>query len=121
MAMGLKPAGRTVLITACGLAVAFELSRSAIQVTLQVKTLGIMDTYMKKLVAAQSGGRNVQQAQEVMGAAMKIGMVIGFLIAGFWLLVKVLFYSISLYYLNRQRIRDLFQPIVNAAYAPSGP
>jgi hypothetical protein len=111
LALARRPEGRSILVMVCILAVCYEAGRSAIQVAVALKTTPVVEAFMEKSISAQPQGGN-QQAQEavakMMKASVKIGMVIGFVLAGVIVLVKVVYYVASLIYLTRPKVKALF-------------
>jgi hypothetical protein len=100
-------AGRVILMLACSLAIAFELIRAVITTMVQMQTMAITTVYMERLMQA-SGGPGAEQMAGFVANATKIGAVMGMVFTGALVLVKLIYYSYSVYFLRKEEVVQHF-------------
>jgi hypothetical protein len=110
LTMQLKGVGRTVLMSACGIAIVFELARGVLQAFVQRQTFAVVNQYMERLlnVGGATGGAGAR-AQEMTLTIMKVAMYAGLALLAAWIFVKVIYFSLSIWYLSKPKIQALFQ------------
>ena len=108
MSLLMKPSGRIVLLGVCALALFYEAGHTVLDTMVQMKVITVMETYFPKLLSLGPQGPGQAQAEDALKVGMKIGMVIGLVFAFTMVFIKVVFYCITLFYLNRPRIKSLF-------------
>jgi hypothetical protein len=101
------PVGRLVLTLACSLAIAFELIRAVVTTLVQMQTMAITTMYMERLMQS-SGGPGAEQMASFMASATKIGAIFGMLFAGAIVLVKLIYYGYSVYFLRKEEVVQHF-------------
>ena len=108
MALNGKRLGRKILAGACLAAIAFVVAHTVVAMIVQWQTVGVMSRFMPKMIAAQPGGANVQQAEQMVTTIMSISGYVGMAIVGAIALTKLIYYGLSVAYLNRQSTRAFF-------------
>ena len=108
MSLSGKRQGRKILAGACLAAIAFVVAHAIVTMIIQWQTVGVMSRFMPKLIASQPGGGNVQQAEQMASTIMSISGYVGMAMVGGIALVKLIYYGLSVAYLNRQSSRAFF-------------
>ncbi|MCA9202462.1 MAG: hypothetical protein KDA59_05440 [Planctomycetales bacterium] len=114
MSLMKKPFGRTLLVATFLLAILFELCRSYLTGVQMMETYEIMNEYMGQMAGAMPGPAPPGMGQ-MMTTMSKVIVIFQAVVAGIWLLVKLVFYATSYVYLRRPDIRQHFdgpQPAV---------
>lgn len=99
-ALQLHPSSRQVLVAACGAAFAFDVIRGILGVVVQLKTTRIVSEYMDRMA-----GESDRFMTTIMTVSVGIGIVLGLIV----ILAKLLFYGLSVVYLRKPHVRELFQ------------
>ena len=103
----LRAIGRKVLLIAVSLVVVFELVQLGLFAMIQLEMMPVMDVYMSRVLeGAPGGGPGGQKAAQTIA---KFSMIAGFIMQAGWMLVKLIFLGLAIWYLRSQRIRLLFQ------------
>jgi hypothetical protein len=107
--LSLQEPGRKVLLTACAVAVVFEILHAILQSVLNLDMMTAVNSYVEKLGDAMPSGQNdAEQVRGVMGTIVKASIIGGLVLAYFIALLKIALYVFGLIYLRRDRIRALF-------------
>jgi hypothetical protein len=89
---------RKVLMAACSAAIVFELLRAGVQVLIQVQTIPATMQQTERMM--QVGG-GPQQAMELAMSVARVFLIVGIVIGVLWLLAKLAFFGISVWYLRQ--------------------
>ncbi len=113
--LGLKAAGRQLLVLACGAAVLFEIGFAVLQSLVNMEMMTAFNGFMENFLQTmpqQPGGPPPGMLMSIMRGSMIAGFVIQYLIAA----VKVAFYAWGILFLQRPAIKALFgQPAAAGA------
>ena len=105
-ALHLQATGRKVLLAALSFLVLFEIAQLALFAMIQIELTPIMQVYMPRVMEAAPGsGPGGEKFAQSMA---KFSMIAGLIMQGAWMLVKLTFLAIAIWYLGRQRTRLLF-------------
>ncbi|MFN0052810.1 MAG: hypothetical protein ACKV0T_11505 [Planctomycetales bacterium] len=104
-ALGLKPFGRKWLMWGLTAALVIESISLIPALLLQNETQAVTQEYMNKIMSGAGGG---QGAAEFGSSITQVATIIGLVLAIGWLLVKALYYVLSLRYLRKREIAALF-------------
>jgi hypothetical protein len=109
MTLRLNPTGRRVLHAACWLAILFELGRGILQTFMQLKNFAIMREYMPRVMSSAGQGGAPRPGAEQIAETMT-NMIIYFSLGfmAIFILLKVIYYVITIVYLRKPKIRGLF-------------
>jgi len=91
--------GRRLLVTACLSAIVFELVRGAVQTVIQVQVLSVTMQFFGQMIEA-----SMEQAAEMaewLAWFSRLAMLAGLLLAIGWVLAKLVFYSVAVWYLQK--------------------
>ncbi len=94
--------GRKILLTACLAAIAFELVRGSVQAVMQIQVLSVTMNFFEQMMEA-----SMEQAAELaewLAWISRLAMVAGLLMAVGWILVKLVFYSVAVWYLRKPAV-----------------
>ncbi len=94
--------GRKILIVACLSAIVFELVRGSVQTVIQVQVLSVMMNFFEQMMEA-----SLEQAAdfaEWLAWFSRLAMMAGLLLAIGWILVKLVFYSVAVWYLRKPAV-----------------
>jgi hypothetical protein len=115
MGMGLMPAGRSLILTACSIGIGFELLRTAFEIFVQSQSMEAMRDSMQEMAQSGSG------AEVPMDQFMNLGMGFSIAMAACFAVVKLGYYIPAIVYLRRPHVRSLFTAGPSAAAGSSGP
>lgn len=101
--------GRSVLLFACVVAVAFELLRGVGQVLISMEQAAVTNSFMTRMMEVNRGQPGANSFSLIMQSATLIGLA--FAVA--WIVAKVAFYILAFSYLRREEVDEVFQ---NAAH-----
>jgi hypothetical protein len=108
--LSLQESGRKTLLIACAVAVVFEILHAILQSVINLDMMTAVNSYVEKLSDAMpSGGKEADQVRGVMGTVVRASIIGGLVLAYFIALLKIGLYVFGLIYLQRERIRALFQ------------
>jgi len=110
IALGIKPAGRALLIGAFAVAVVFEVLRAVFQVFMQVEMVAVMSDSISRIMEAASpaGAPGAEQAATIAAVATQVGMFVGIAFVCVYVLAKLIFYAVGIHYLRRPSVQRLF-------------
>lgn len=94
--------GRKLLVAACLAAIVFELVRGSVQTLMQVQLLSVTAHFFEQMM-----GASLEQAAELAEWFVwfsRLAMVAGLVLAIGWILVKLVFYSIAVWYLRKPAV-----------------
>lgn len=107
----LWPKGRSLLIGVFAVAVAFEIVRTILQITMQFDMMAATSDAMRHMFEASypAKGANGAQTAEVAAMAARVAFYFGIAFSIAFGLAKIIFYIVGFRYLRRPNIRALFQ------------
>jgi hypothetical protein len=105
-AMKLQAIGRKVLVVAFSFVVVFEIAQLGLFAMIQIQMMPLMDIHMSRVLEAAPG--NNPGSEKFAQSIAKYSLIAGFIMQGGWMLVKLVFLGIAIWYLRTQRIRFLF-------------
>ena len=94
--------GRKLLVAACLAAIVFELVRGVVQTLIQVQVLSVTTRFFEQMMEA-----SMEQAAELaewLAWFSRLAMVVGLLLAIGWILIKLVFYSVAVWYLRKPAV-----------------
>jgi hypothetical protein len=115
--LGLHESGRKTLLTACIIALPLELGYAILQTFMQLENMTAMNSF------AESFGKSLPQKQnnanvgKTMQYIFRASMIASIAFATLIALAKIAFYAFSITYLQRDRVRALFQRTIAATFA----
>jgi hypothetical protein len=89
---------RRVLLTACSAAIVFELLRAVVQVLIQIQTIPLTMRHTERMMSVGGGPA---QAMEIAMTFARVFLVIGIVMGALWLLAKLIFFALSVWYLRQ--------------------
>jgi hypothetical protein len=95
------PPARKILLGACSAALVYELIRTARDIAIQAQTIPMTLEHTERMMSAGNGPPGV--ADFAMTAA-RVGVVVGILFGAAWVLAKLVFFSISVWYLRKPAV-----------------
>ena len=95
------PPARKILLAACSAALVYELLRTIRDVIMQAQTIPMTLEHTERMMSVGGGPPGV--ADFAMTAA-RVGVVVGILFGAAWVLAKLVFFSISVWYLRKPAI-----------------
>ena len=111
MAMKGSEKGRKMLAGMCLLLLLCDLGKAVFAVIQQKESMDGMSGAMTKMFEADPNMQQspqADQAKQIAGTAMKVGMIFSIVVAVGWFLVKAVFYIFSWRYLNRPPVKEYF-------------
>lgn len=108
--LGLKEPGRLLLLAACALALAFELSNAIVQSIVNIDNMTAINSFVENLQANMPADANSQNVNKFMKIWLRIVIVMQIVLLYGWTLIKAAFFVWGLIYLQRTNIKQLFQP-----------
>ena len=99
-----KIPGRKILIAACLSAIAFELIRGTVQAFIQVQVMSVMSRFFQEMMEVSMN--EAAEAAEWVAWGARAAMVVGVLMLIGWILAKVVFYSVTVWYLRKPAVRQ---------------
>jgi hypothetical protein len=111
VALALKPIGRVLLLAGFGAGIALEIARSIADVVLQLRTLHTMRGMVSRLMEAgqQPGAAPLPPGFAESMDSMMAGASIGGIAIGLvWAFLKLVYYVVGTFYLNRADTRRAF-------------
>ena len=103
----LAAAGRTILLTGCGLAIGFDLAAFVVKAMMQLESTSLLARHMPRIMEA-SGNRLPPGATNMASATAQITIFVGIGISLIWLIAKLVYYAIAIRQLRKPEIRQLF-------------
>jgi hypothetical protein len=104
--LALKPAGRQVLLLACGAAILFEIGHAVLQSLVNMEMMTAVNGFMENFL--QTMPQKNGPPPEMFLAIMKGSLIAGFVVQYFIGLLKIAFYVWGLLFLRRHAIKALF-------------
>jgi hypothetical protein len=95
------PPARKILVTACSAALVYELVKIARDVAIQAQTIPMTLQHTERMISAGNGPPG---AVDFAMTAARVGIVVGILFGAAWVLAKLVFYSISVWYLRKPAV-----------------
>jgi hypothetical protein len=92
---------RKVLLAACSAAFLVELLGAAVQIMIQAQTIPMTVKHTERMMNVGSGPAEVA---EVAMTVARVAIVIGIVFGALWLLAKLVFFGISVWYLRRPSV-----------------
>ena len=99
-----KPFGRKILIAACLAAIVFELIRGTVQAFIQVQVMSVMSRFFQAMMDVSMS--QAADAAEWVAWGARVGLVIGVVAMIVWILAKVVFYGVAVWYLRKPAVRQ---------------
>jgi hypothetical protein len=96
--------GRKILIAACLSAIAFELIRGTVQAFIQVQVMSVMSRFFQEMMEVSMN--EAAEVAEWVAWGARAAMVVGVLMLIGWILAKVVFYSVTVWYLRKLAVRQ---------------
>ncbi len=96
--------GRKLLIAACLAAIAFELVRGIVQSVIQVQVLSVTMRFMEQMMEISMD--QAADAVEWLVWFSRLAVVAGVLLAIAWILAKLVFYGLAVWYLRKPAVRQ---------------
>jgi len=118
--LGIKPAGRRLLIGAFAVAVVFEVLRAVFHVFMQIEMAAVMSDSMSRIMEATSpaGAPGADQAATIAAVATQVGVFVGIAFTCVYVLAKLIFYAVGIHYLRRPNVQRLFGQTEATTSAP---
>jgi hypothetical protein len=114
MSWGLKPRGRSWLLYAIVAALVLESLQMIPTIMIQRETFALMGEYMPKMMAAQPGAQNMPSGMgDAMATGASVAGIFSMVFAIAWLLMKIVYYAISIGYLRKPAVVALFSESAN--------
>jgi hypothetical protein len=91
--------GRKLLVAACSAAIVFELVRGSVQTVIQLQVLSVTTHFFEQMMEA-----SMEQAADLAEWLVwfsRLAMVAGLALAIGWILVKLVFYCVAVWYLRK--------------------
>ena len=104
----LRDSGRRLLAWICTLLIAFEITALIVFIVFESQVHPIMTKYMPEMMAGPNGGD--AQAADFGAIAASGAIIFAIVVQAVWVLAKVIYYGVSLRYLRKPAIRELFEP-----------
>ena len=92
--------GRKVLLTACSVAIVFEIVRAVVQTLMQVQTASVTQRFMQGMF-----GNEDAQAAELMATFGRAAIMVGVCFGLMWVLVKLVYYILAIRTLRKPEVR----------------
>jgi hypothetical protein len=117
--LGIKPGGRQALLVACGAALLFEIGIIVLQSLINMEMMTAINGYLENFLQSMPAEEGNGPPKEMLLTIMKGSIIAGFVLQYVLIAVKMLFYLLCMYYLQRQAIKALFDqaPAGKAALA----
>lgn len=96
--------GRKILIAACLSAIAFELIRGTVQAFIQVQLMAVTTHFFQEMMEVSMN--QAAEAAEWVAWGARAAMVVGVLLMVGWILAKVVFYGVAVWYLRKPAVRE---------------
>ena len=107
--LGLKESGRITLLTACAVAVIFEILHAILQSFINMEMMTAVNSFVQKLTTAlPQGGDTPPNFAPMMKGIVRASIIAGFVVAYLLALAKMCLYIFGLIYLQKKHIRGLF-------------
>jgi hypothetical protein len=113
-ALNLNETGRKILLTACVIALPLELGYAILQTFMQLENMTAMNSFAESLGQSMPQNQANANVGKTMQYIFRASMIASIAFATLLALGKIAFYTFSVIYLQRQRIRALFQRVVPA-------
>jgi hypothetical protein len=112
--LSLKQAGRTLLLAACAAAILFEIGNSVLQGLVSMEMMAAMNGFFENFLQTmpQGSGPPPELFLKFLKGWMIFGLVMGYVIVG----LKIAFYIFGLIYLQREAVKTLFEPSLQATF-----
>jgi len=94
--------GRKILTAACLSAIVFELIRGTVQAFMQVQVMSVTTHFFQEMMEISMN--EAADAAEWVAWGARVGIVVGVVIAGGWILAKVVFYGFAVWYLRQPAV-----------------
>jgi hypothetical protein len=106
--LGLKPAGRQLLLAICVGILVYEIAQLVTVVIQQMSMIPIMELYMPRMMKAPSGNNaGTEQFGQIIA---RMSIIVGIVMQCAWTLIKFVFYVLAIRYLRSAKIIALFDP-----------
>jgi hypothetical protein len=109
--LSLKEPGRQLLVTACGVAMVFEVLHAILQSLISLEMMTVVNSYVENLTNGLPDDSNappgmIPMMQIIVRASIVGGIIVAYLIA----VAKIALYTFGLVYLRKKHIKGLFTP-----------
>ena len=111
--LGLKANGRKLLLAVCMCLLVYEICQLAMAVIAQLSMSPIMELYMPRLMRTPSG--NNAGAEKFGQIMARMSTIVGVVFQCVWTLIKLVVYTIAVWYLRKPTVIALFEPISTPA------
>jgi hypothetical protein len=92
---------RKILLAACSAALVYESIKTVRDVLIQAETIPMTLRHTDRMMSAGSGPPG---AADIAMTAARVGVVVGILFGAAWLLAKLVFYSVAVWYLRKPAV-----------------
>jgi energy-converting hydrogenase Eha subunit C len=107
--------GRQILILACAVSIIYVISNGILEAVVQMQTIPVVQSFMGDAMAEAAdkagGGGDAQQAKmaaEMIPKFIMAAVFIGMAFSALFILIKIVFYGVSVFYLRKPHIRAFF-------------
>ena len=105
----MRPKARKFLIAVFTLTIPLGILRATLHVFMQIEMGAVVSESMSRMMAAAPhGASGANQGAAFAVSAAKVGAYLGIAFTVGWLLAKLIFYVVGIFYLRRPSIRPLF-------------
>ena len=105
------PSGRRILVAACTAAILFELVRGTAQSLIQIQVMSVMGHFLQEMM--QISMNEAAEAAEWVTWGARAAMLVGVVMMLVWILAKVVFYGIAVWYLRKPVVRQYLDGLNN--------
>lgn len=106
--LGLKAAGRKLLLAACLCLLVYEVGQLIVFVFQQLSMSPIMELYMPRMMQDPSG--NNAGAEKFGQIIARMSIIVGVIMQCVWTLIKFVFYAVAVRHLRKTSVIALFDP-----------
>lgn len=104
--LGIKAAGRKLLLALCACLLLYEVCQLATVVIQQLSLSPIMELYMPRMMKDPSG--KTAGAEKFGQAIARMSIIVGVVMQCVWTLIKFVFFAVAIRYLRKAKIISLF-------------
>lgn len=108
-ALGKKESGRLMLLTACAVALIFELGHAILQTVITTEMMTAVNGYLESMLQAMPQRENTKNVKSFMQSFGKVLIYVTIASIYLLMLLKGGVYLFGLIYLRREKVKELFQ------------
>ena len=94
------PRARTILLGACSVAMVYEIARTIRDALMQFQLIPLTLQHTQRILAGSG-----DQAADLISTVARVSMIVGVALGVLWLLMKLAFFGISVWYLRKPAVR----------------